>query len=1444
MAATDPRHPAAPPEGTQFEQGLARLFDDRGHLLGAGFLLTRDLVCTCAHVVADEDSRDNGRPAEPPHVDFPLAPGAPRERVTASVVAWHPAEDIAVLRLGHEVAGTAPLPLSGPGAPLYGREARLYGFPESTDTGVNAHGTLRGGQGAGLLQLDAGHGSVAIAPGFSGSPVWDVGAGHVVGMLATRGRGSLGGTAYLIPASRLAARAPHDAEDPGPFKGLLRFEERDAHLFLGRGKETETLSRAVRGQPLTLLTGQSGTGKSSLLHAGLLPRLRAARAVVVVRTPHEADGLAAALGEAVLALWKTAVPGGDTGSRLAAVREALTGDEVALAHLREELRAAFQDRLGVLVLDQFEEYAAAAPSAARQVVTWWRQLTAGAAPDRGLRAVLTARHATLDVLSAVLPARERARAVVSLDPLTEEALSEVISARLAPIPGAGLQDGLRDLLLRDARDAQFSRGESNALPLLEFTLTELWRRRSGGLLTLAAYQELGGLSGALAQHAQRTLDAAVAEGVADEQAARRLFQRLARPDGLGRFLPDSVPVGELDEEQQRLARRMAQQKLLAWMRPRPGHPLEESLGMAHEALLREWEWLRTCLREGAEFRAWQAELAGPAAAWEAEGRRPFASVPRKLLAAADRWEAERGRDITPAQLAYLAAGRRHVRRGAYLLRGFTAFVTVLTLIAAWLAWDANRKRDVIEAQLRTAASEQLAELARRRSATDFGLSVQMAMGAWATSATDTAHSQLFRQYLRMRDVERVHAGLWPGSVDHVTAASGTDVVAVTTEPAQGSRTVSVVTGATSDHPRVRRLGGVPTQDSWDTISDDGRWYAMASADGSVRLWEIGKDPEPRLLTGARPASGRELNPSLDFSDDSARLLCLHVPFTKRRARGFEQHAGLDVWDVASGHQVPGTERVIRSRAIAGRDLNGAAFADGRDDVTLQWIRVSSGDFLTSAGVFSLRDGREQRRLATDVGAEDDFMARGKVLSLHRSGPGPDARFLNVDGSAAARVTPRYFDGLDATGYYRTNFRPAEAAGDGPEYGVLSAVGVVRGDTWTAVVPGDGTSDQDARAVIWPGKSSGRPPAVAAVGDGLVRLRLSRDIEPLPSEDTAAEHTVALDPHKDRFATLDDGRLYLSRAGGPTRSVALPGIAANRTWTPHWVSSKEGERVAVADGNSLTLLLIAADDLGSRTEVDLAGHLRGAARKSRITSVAQLGNGELAVLLTSGDVLRVDPATGAVVASAQRVGLPESDVPDQLVPRPGHPDEALIVSGSGRLLSRLTTWDLVKNRRVAGWTSPTGVAGALEDGIPTAAFSPDGKVVALGHYDRKLRFYDAATGRRTGGVVTYPSAARVLAFIGDRVFASLTLDEGIRLHDVPTGDALGQGPATVGPYNFSAVVSGNRLRLTARGQLQSLDVDPDIWWHHLCRVADRPYTAAERKLLPVGAPTGRPCAQRS
>ncbi|MEU9339189.1 trypsin-like peptidase domain-containing protein [Streptomyces sp. NPDC048290] len=1428
--------PPPSPSGAVFEWGLARILGPDGEPRGAGFLLAPDLVCTCAHLMLGQPQALSTAPDVPLRVDFPLLadPSAP---VSTAVAEWRPADDVLVLRLAGEVPGTTPLPLAGLDVPPWGIEARVYGFPVTTRTGVNAHGVLRGGEGRGRFQLDAGQGSVPLAGGFSGSPVWDVEAHAVVGMLATRGRAGLEGTAYLVPERRLALQEADDGS--GPFKGLLRFEEEDSHLFHGREQETKDLTEAVRVRPLTLLTGQSGTGKSSLLRAGLLPRLRAADAVVTVRTPREADPPAEFLGEALLALWDTAEGGSADDSRVHVVRQALSDGGIALTHLRERLRAAARDRLCVLLVDQFEEYATV-PRAARQVVIWLRELTdvSDAVPGRGLRAVLSARHATLDVLAPALPAAERRAALVYADPLPEAALVRIVSEPLRTTPGVTLQPGLLQLLLRDAHEAQEAHGEANCLPLLEFTLAELWRHRAGGRLTTAAYEELGGLSGALARHAQATLDNAVVEGATDEQAARRLFQRLARPDGVGRFVPDDVPAAELDEGQTRLARRMVREKLLVWTSRRHTEGSGESLRIAHEALLREWLWLGDCLRQGAEFRAWQAEVEDHARQWNESGGRLLATPPERLLGAAKRWLTERPADVTDLQRAYLTAGRRRARLGTYGLMSFAAVTVVLAVLTTLLAVDAVQRRDRAEEHLRTLASQQLADRSEERSATDFETSVQAALGAWATSDTDKARSALFRQYLRMRSVKSARTGLWQGTVTSLASAPEADVLAVVVSAEEESSSqIRLITGATSEHPRVRTLQAVPTGDFFDAFSDDGRWYAVADANASVRLWEVGSDDtEGRLLIGAGPDQDQVFAPAIDFSDDGSRLLRLYA--SDYKPGGSEQQARLNAWTVSSGEPIPGVEQLI-----GGRHAGSAAFAEGSDAIALTWYKPNATAPVWSSGVFTLSDGREKRRLITDSEHSLRFTARGTFLEIAM--PTGHNRYLNMDGTTPATGLPVEFFQDDATQLYRTDFAEAGTDADGSvEYGLLTVVGVHPGRAWTAVVPTDATTGDEIPTAVW-GRENGdeAPRMVAAIGESLLLLSPDESIPPALTSDIDA-NSVALAPDADRFAIFREDRLHVVGRDVRVRSAAPPGKAQGaHGWQMTWADKDGKGYIALWDQAGSALTLYSADDPASHEDVDLP-----VPNGAYIEWVAQLGNGDLAVLLSSNEVLRVDPATATVLAPALRVSPPPGTVPlllasGRIVPRPGYPSQALIVTSLGRQGGHVIVWDLVAGKQVSDWNTAVSVDLTLDltKSPAPAMFSADGRLAAVAYSDEKLRFWDVATGRRVGRTVPFPTSAMMVGFIArDRL---LVLDPGgnLVLHEVPSGRVMAVGPSPPGSTDSMAVtLSGSTVRFLASGQVQAISVETDDWWRLLCKAAGRPFTDEERNDLPPGARTEPPC----
>ncbi len=182
-----------------------------GAVVGAGFLVDADVVCTCAHVVAQALERSDV-PEEPPAdavaLDFPLlrdAEGAvPVARAT--VVTWRWAEDgsgdVALLRLDRPVPGARPVPLVD-GTQVWGHGFRVLGYPRGAEQGVWAAGTLRGPQSAGWLQMEAESAARRVSPGFSGSPVWDEEQGGVVGMTVAVQRGDASTTAYLIPSASL-----------------------------------------------------------------------------------------------------------------------------------------------------------------------------------------------------------------------------------------------------------------------------------------------------------------------------------------------------------------------------------------------------------------------------------------------------------------------------------------------------------------------------------------------------------------------------------------------------------------------------------------------------------------------------------------------------------------------------------------------------------------------------------------------------------------------------------------------------------------------------------------------------------------------------------------------------------------------------------------------------------------------------------------------------------------------------------------------------------------------------------------------------------------------------------------------------------------------------------------------------------------------------------------
>ncbi len=498
----------------------------------------------------------------------------------------------------------------------------------------------------------------------------------------------------LTPPSWLALS---NAIPPCPYRGLAAFAETDAAVFFGREGEAETLAGRLERELFVAVVGASGSGKSSLVKAGLLPRLRRQGNWQIVQFRPGSDPPAA------LAATLAAVSGGDRDEiARAETRLALDLPQTDTA-LTKFLNGLPQQRL-LLVADQFEEiYTLTTDPAARRALL--ANLLAALQDSPKLRLVTTIRADFLGAFYAdVTFHRTLDRAKLNLYPMLPQAIERAIVGP-ALARGVRLEAGLVELLLADTGDR-----EEN-LPLLQFALTQLWPRMVRGVLTCQAYRDIGGLRGALAQHAE-----AVYAGLTPEQreVARQLFGRLVRP---GEGVADTrnvVARAELDDRAWQLATQLNAEanRLVAIGTDATG---QTTIELAHEALIQAWRRLQQWLEADREFRIWQERLRSRQRQWQESDRDPTYLLRGAELAVATDWLQRREAELVGDRAFILASQgaaeveRRRGRRRRQLVLAVSVAIAVLTsglAIVALRQTQQARQRETL-AQLQTSREQAL-----------------------------------------------------------------------------------------------------------------------------------------------------------------------------------------------------------------------------------------------------------------------------------------------------------------------------------------------------------------------------------------------------------------------------------------------------------------------------------------------------------------------------------------------------------------------------------------------------------------------------------------------------------------------------------------------------------------------------------------------------------------
>ena len=610
-----------------------------------------------------------------------------------------------------------------------------------------------------------------------------------------------------------------------PYPGLVAFGEEDADRYFGRERDVDACLRRVLEDGAVVVAGPSGSGKSSLVRAGLVPRLRRDGRRVVVVTPgaHPLDAL----------------EGLGSFERLGATRT-------------------------VLVVDQCEEALTLCDDLEEQR----RFFVALVAHAEQAPLVIALRADRLGDLVAFPPVTRLVQGPLYL--LTRMNESDLRAAIERPARQAGLllEPGLVDLLLRDVED------EPGALPLLSHALRQTWLRREGRTLTVDGYRASGGIRGAVAQTAETVYERASP----DQRAVLRdLLLRLVVPGPEGEPVRGRLPrrMVASDDAHERVLEELVAARLLT--------SDEHSVQLAHEALTRAWPRLRSWLDDDVEGRRILSHLAVAADAWDGMGRPDSELYRGARLTQALEWRVRSEPDLTATERAFLIAAEQQTaaeqhadRRYRRTVVGGLALAAVVALVlagaAAVQAGRATTERDnalaaeaIAEEQAQRA--EQAAAVARARELVSQGvaalevdpaLAKLLALAAVNVTGEPTVDSLalLHRAYAADPIVARHH---WPGSEGNAIAPQlhpeGELVLLTGTSIAPGRL------AAVTDVAAARTLWSWEVEDeelgtAESRFSPDGEQVVLGvvwTPRPAVEVGEVVDATTPRALDGAQPA---------------------------------------------------------------------------------------------------------------------------------------------------------------------------------------------------------------------------------------------------------------------------------------------------------------------------------------------------------------------------------------------------------------------------------------------------------------------------------------------------------------------------------------------------------------------------------------------------------------